>query len=76
MSKFASRKLIVTVLIVLLVAAADILGAQLEDKTIEAILTMGLGLVGGQSLVDVAHAIRTGRDLAAQAEDLGGQIDE
>jgi len=74
--KFASRKLIVTVLIVLLVAAADILGAQLEDKTIEAILTMGLGLVGGQSLVDVASAIRTGRDLASQAEDLGDQIDE
>ena len=76
MSKFASRKLIVTVLIVLLVAVADVAGAQLGDKTIEAILTMGLGMVGGQSLVDVAEAIRAGRAVAGAAEEVEGLINE
>ena len=76
MSKFASRKLIVTVLIVLLVAVADVAGAQLGDKTIEAILTMGLGMGGGQSLVDGAEAIRAGRKGAGAAEEVEGLINE
>ena len=75
MQQFASKKLAVTILIVLLVAASDVFGFQLEDETIEAIITMGLGLVGGQSLVDVAGAIRSGRKVSTVAEEVEGSID-
>ena len=37
---------------------------------------MGLGMVGGQSLVDVAEAIRAGRKVAGAAEEVEGLINE
>ena len=74
--KLKSRKLIVTVLAVALVAASDLLGLNLTDESLGAIVSMVLGLVGGQALVDVAEAVRSGKQLAEVVEDVKGSTDE
>ena len=67
--KLMSRKLLVTVAVILLVAACEFLGVDLSDESLNAIVTMGLGLVGAQGLVDTAAALRAGRALGDAAED-------
>ena len=64
MSKFASRKFIVTMIIVALVVASEVLGVDLDDESLAAIVTVGLGLLGSQGLVDAAQAIRAGKKVA------------
>jgi hypothetical protein len=68
--KFLSRKLILTSLAIVIVASSDLLGLELDDQSLNAITTMILGFVGGQSLVDVSSAIKTGRKLAETVEDV------
>ena len=70
MDKFLSRKLILTSLAIAIVACSDLLGLELDDQSLNAITTMILGFVGGQSLVDVSSAIKTGRKLAETVEDV------
>jgi hypothetical protein len=70
MSKFASRKFIVTMLIVGLVVVSEALGVDLDDDSLTAIVTMGLGLLGSQGLVDVAHAIRAGKKVAGAVDEV------
>lgn len=70
MDKFLSRKLILTFMAISIVVASDLLGLELDDESLNAITTMILGFVGGQSLVDVSAAIKTGRKLAETVEDV------
>ena len=70
MSKFASRKFIVTMLVVGLVVASEGLGVDLDDDSLTAIVTMGLGLLGSQGLVDAAQAIRAGRKVAEAVDEV------
>ena len=67
--KLMSRKLLVTLAVILLVAACEFLGVDLSDESLNAIVTMALGLVGAQGLVDTAAAFRAGRALGDAAED-------
>ena len=69
MNKFLSRKLILTVFAVTIVAGASILGLDLDDESLRAIVNMVLGLVGGQALVDVAETVRFGRQVAEVIEE-------
>ena len=67
MSKFTSRKLLATVGCVLLVAGADLIGAPLDQASMEAITNMLLGLVGAQGMVDTAGAWKAGKAVAKTA---------
>mgnify|MGYP003142404114 FL=1 len=76
MDKFMSRKLLLTVFAVALVAGSSLLGLNLDDESLRAIVNMVLGLVGGQALVDVAEAVRSGRKVAEIVEDVKEASDE
>ena len=76
MDKFMSRKLLFTVFAVALVAGSSLLGLNLDDESLRAIVNMVLGLVGGQALVDVAEAVRSGRKVAEIVEDVKEASDE
>jgi hypothetical protein len=69
MERIRSRKLWITVAIIALVAVSDALGSPLEDEALEAIVTMGLGLLGAQGLVDTAAAFAAGRKIAVAVEE-------
>ena len=75
MDKFMSRKLLLTVFAVALVAGSSLLGLNLDDESLRAIVNMVLGLVGGQALVDVAEAVRAGRAAAEVVEDVKESVD-
>ena len=75
MSKFASRKFIVTMLVVALVVASEVLGVDLDDDSLTAIVTVTLGLLGAQGLVDAAQAIRAGRKVADAVDEVRGASD-
>ena len=75
MDKFMSRKLLLTVFAVALVAGSSLLGLNLDDESLRAIVNMVLGLVGGQALVDVAEAVRAGRAAAEVVEDVKESAD-
>ena len=62
--RWRSRKLLVSLLVVLVVAGSD------------AVLKMALGLVGAQGLVDTASAWKAGQGVADAAEDVAGALDE
>ena len=76
MDKFMSRKLLLTVFAVALVAGSSLLGLNLDDESLRAIVNMVLGLVGGQALVDVAEAVRSGRKVAEVVEEVKEASDE
>ena len=59
-----------------LVAGSSLLGLNLDDESLRAIVNMVLGLVGGQALVDVAEAVRSGRKVAEIVEDVKEASDE
>ncbi len=63
-SKLGSRKLIATVLTIALVVGANLLGLPLDESSLEALVTMVLGYVGSQGLVDTASAWKTGQAIA------------
>lgn len=58
----------------MLVAGSDLLGLGLNDQTLSSIVTMVLGLVGAQGLVDTAEAIRTGRKTADTVKEIGEAV--
>ena len=68
LSKFVSRKLIATLLAVGAVAAATLMGAPLDQASLEAITSMVLGLVGAQGAVDTAAAWKAGTAIAETVE--------
>tara|TARA_R100001594_G_scaffold2671_2_gene10512 strand:+ start:33 stop:275 length:243 start_codon:yes stop_codon:yes gene_type:complete len=76
MEKFVSRKLILTLVVVVIVAGSDMLGLNLSDETLSSLTTMVLSFVGAQGLVDVSEAIRSGRKVADAVEDVKEVADE
>ena len=76
MDKFMSRKLLLTVFAVTIVAGSSLLGLNLDDESLKAIVNMVLGLVGGQALVDVAEVVRSGRKVAEVVEEVREASDE
>ena len=76
MEKFVSRKLILTLVVVVLVAGSDMLGLGLSDETLTSLTTMVLSFVGAQGLVDVSEAIRSGRKVADAVEEVAEVADE
>ena len=76
MEKFVSRKLILTLVVILLVAGSDMLGLDLSDETLSSLTTMVLSFVGAQGLVDVSEVIQSGRKVAAAIEDVKEVADE
>ena len=76
MEKFVSRKLILTLVVVIIVAGSDMLGLDLSDETLSSLTTMVLSFVGAQGLVDVSEVIQSGRKVAAAIEDVKEVADE
>ena len=74
MERLLSRKLLLTLAAIVLVAGSDLLGLGLNDETLSSIVTMVLGLVGAQGLVDTAEAIRTGRKAADTVKQIGEAV--
>ena len=74
MDKFLSRKLLLTLGAIVIVAGSDLLGLGLDDESLNAIVTMVLGLVGAQGLVDTAEAIRSGRKIAAVVDEVSEAV--
>ena len=74
--RWRSRKLLMTLLVVLVVAGSDLMGHGLSENTLDAVLKMALGLVGAQGLVDTASAWKAGQGGADAAEDVAGALDE
>ena len=68
MEKLKSRKLWLTLVIIALVVVSDALGSPLDDASLEAVITMGLGLLGAQGLVDTAAAFAAGKRVAVASE--------
>ena len=64
-----SRKLWITIGIIVLVAVSDMLGSPLDDSSLEAVVTVGLGLLGAQGLVDTAAAFSAGKKIAEAVEE-------
>jgi|TARA_R100001082_G_C4214988_1_gene96716 hypothetical protein len=70
MEKFVSRKLILTIVVVVIVAGSDMLGLDLADETLSSLTTMVLSFVGAQGLVDVSEVIKSGRKVADVIEEV------
>lgn len=62
--KFGSRKLAATVITIALVVGANLLGMPLDESSLDALVTMVLGYVGSQGLVDTASAWKAGNAIA------------
>ena len=69
-SKFLSRNLLLTVFAILIVAGSDLLGLNLTDESLSALVTLVIGAVSAQGLVDVSEAIRSGRKVADAVTDV------
>ena len=76
MEKLKSRKLWMTLVIIALVAVSDALGSPLDDKSLEAIVTMGLGMLGAQGLVDTAAAFAAGKKIAGAVEAVKEEVED
>ena len=76
MEKLKSRKLWMTLVLIALVAVSDALGSPLDDKSLEAVVTMGLGLLGAQGLVDTAAAFAAGKKLAGAVEAVKEEVSD
>ena len=76
MDKFLSRKLLLTLGAIVIFAGSDLLGLGLDDESLNAIVTMVLGLVGAQGLVDPAEAIRSGRKIAAVVDEVSEVVSD
>ena len=70
MEKFISRKLILTLVVVLLVAGSAMMGLNLSDETLSSLTTMVLSFVGAQGLVDVSEVIKSGRKVTSAVEEV------
>ena len=69
MEKLKSRKLWMTLVIIALVVVSDALGSPLDDKSLEAVVPVGLGMLGAQGLVDTAAAFAAGKRVAEVVEE-------
>jgi hypothetical protein len=76
MEKFLSRKLILTVFAVTIVAGTSLAGLDLSDDSLSAIVTMVLSMVGAQGVIDTAEVIRSGRKAAEVVEEVKEASDE
>jgi hypothetical protein len=76
LGKYGSRKLVATVATVALVAICDLMGAPLDQPTLDSITNLVLGLVGAQGLVDTTAAFRTGKALAKTADAAKDLVDD
>lgn len=76
MEKFISRKLLLTLFAIMIVAGSDLMGLNLSDESLSALVTMVLGMVGAQGVVDTAEAIRSGRKVADVVEEVKEAGDE
>ena len=76
MDKFLSRKLLLTLGAIVIVAGSDLLGLGLDDESLNAIVTMVLGLGGAQGLLDTAEAIRSGRKIAAVVDEVSEVVSD
>ena len=74
--RWRSRKLLVTLLVVLVVAGSDLMGHGLSENSLAAVLKLGLGLGGAPGLVAPASAWKAGQGVAEAAEDVAGALDE
>ncbi len=70
MERLKSRKLWMTVLSVILVAGADVLGLPLDVETLDFIQNTVMTLIGGQSLVDTSKAYTAGGQVADEMRSL------
>ena len=70
MEKLYSRKLIVTLAAVAIVAVATFIGVELPAQNAEALLGVVAAYLVGQGAVDVAGAVKAGRDLGEAARGL------
>ena len=70
MERLKSRKLWMTVLSVILVAGADVLGLPLDVETLDFIQNTVMTLIGGQSLVDTSKAYTAGGQVAEEMRSL------
>jgi len=76
MEKLKSRKLWMTLAVIALVAISDAAGSPLDDKSLEAIVTMGLGMLGAQGLVDTAAAFAAGKKLAGAVDAVKEEVSD
>lgn len=76
MEKFLSRKLILTVFAVTIVAGTSLAGLDLSDDSLSAIVTMVLSMVGAQGVIDTAEVIKSGRKAAEVIEEVKETGDE
>jgi len=75
-AKWKSRKLLITLVVILVIAGSDLAGLGLQEQTVDAVLKAALGLIGAQGLVDTAGAFAAGRKVADAVEDVEGAIGE
>ena len=75
-SKFLSRKLLLTLLTIAIIVGADLLGAPLDEGTLNMIVTLVLGLVGAQGVVDTAAAWSTGQAIASTIDAVSTLVEE
>jgi len=74
-TKWSSRKLLATLLVILVIAGSDLAGLGLDENTVDAILKAVLGFVGAQGLVDAAGAFAAARKVADAVEGVKEEID-
>ena len=67
-AKLKSRKLLLSLAIIVLVVISNAIGSPLDDASLEAIVKVGLGLIGAQGAVDMASAFAAGRSVASALE--------
>jgi len=75
-AKWKSRKLLITLIVILVIAGSDLAGLGLEEQTVDSILKAALGLIGAQGLVDTAGAFAAGRKVADAVKDVEGELGE
>jgi hypothetical protein len=75
-SKFLSRKLLLTVFAVAIVAGSDLLGLNLDDESLSAIVTLVIGAVSAQGLIDVSEVIRSGRSVAGAVAEVSEAVSD
>jgi len=76
MDKLASRKLILTVCGVAIVALATFMGIEIPDETMVSIMGMVGAYVVGQGVVDAAEVMSAGKSLGEAAKGVANAASE
>jgi len=74
-AKWKSRKLLITLVVILVIAGSDLAGLGLQEQTVDAVLKAALGLVGAQGLVDTASVFAAARGVADAVEGVEDAVD-